>query len=61
MIGLVAIGTMVSGAGGVACDLFKTDECLNYFVADGYASEYVVISLEQVFRKWNRFDSSDQG
>ena len=24
---------------GVACDLFKPDECLNYFIADGYASE----------------------
>ena len=26
-------------AAGVVCDLFKPDECLNYFIADGYASE----------------------
>ena len=26
-------------AAGTVCDLFKPDECLNFFVADGYASE----------------------
>jgi transposase len=26
-------------AAGIVCDLFKPDECLNYFIADGYASE----------------------
>ena len=26
-------------AAGVVCDLFKPDECLNYFIADSYASE----------------------
>jgi len=26
-------------AAGIVCDLFKPGECLNYFIADGYASE----------------------
>ena len=26
-------------AAGVVCDLYKPNECLNYFIADGYASE----------------------
>ena len=26
-------------AAGIVCDLFKPDKCLNYFSADGYASE----------------------